>query len=41
LADAGFVLEPNFEGLAGGCRDLRQDVRGFFLNASTDTSLCS
>jgi hypothetical protein len=41
LADAGFVLEPNFERLAGGCGDARQEVWRFFLNAATAASSCS
>jgi len=41
LTDAGFVLEPDFEGLAAGRGDRRQDVRDFFLNASTAASSCS
>ena len=41
LADAGFVLEPQFERLAGGRRDIREDIGDFFLNASTAASSCS
>jgi len=41
LADAGFVLEPQFERLAGGRRNFCEDIRDFFLNASTATSSCS
>jgi len=41
LADASFVLEPQFERLAGGFRDLREDFGDFFLNASTAASSCS
>src|SRR5271170_2661568 len=35
LTNAGFVLEPEFEWLAAGCGDLRQDLRDFFLKATT------
>jgi hypothetical protein len=31
LTDAGFVLEPQLERLAGGRRDIGQDVWDFFL----------
>ena len=31
LTDAGFVLEPEFEWLAAGRGDRRQDVRDFFF----------
>lgn len=41
LTDAGFVLEPDFERLAGGRGDGRQQVWRFFLNAATATSSCS
>ena len=35
LTDAGFVLEPQFERLAGGRRDIREDIGGhFFADAS-------
>src|SRR5580658_6222758 len=30
LTDAGFILEPEFEWLAAGRGDRRQDARGFF-----------
>jgi len=38
LTDAGFVLEPQFERLAGGRRDICEDIRDFFLKASTAAS---
>jgi hypothetical protein len=41
LADAGFVLEPDFERLAGGGGDGRQEGWDFFLNAATAASSCS
>ena len=41
LTDAGFVLEPEFEWLAAGRGDRRQDVRDFFLNAATTASSCA
>ena len=41
LTDAGFVLEPEFERLAGDCRDIREDFRDFFLKAATAASSCS
>jgi len=41
LANASFVLEPQFERLAGGRRDIREDIGDFFLNASTAASSCS
>src|ERR1700731_5336924 len=34
LTDAGFVLEPEFEWLAAGRGDGRQDGRDFFLNGA-------
>jgi hypothetical protein len=40
LTDAGFILEPQFERLAGGCRDIREDIGDFFLNVSTAASSC-
>ena len=41
LANACFVLEPQFERLACGRRDIREDIRDFFLKASTAASSCS
>ena len=41
LTDPGFVLEPDFERLAGGFGDRRQDVWDFFLKAATAASSCS
>ena len=41
LTDAGFILEPEFEGLAAGRGDRRQDVRDFFLKAATAASSCA
>ena len=41
LTDSGFVLEPQFERLAGGRREARQEVWDFFLNAATAASSCS
>ena len=41
LADTGFVLEPQFERLAGGLRNFCEDIRDFFLKASTAASSCS
>jgi hypothetical protein len=41
LTDAGFVLEPQLERLSGGRRDIREDVRDFFLKAATVASSCS
>ena len=41
LADAGFVLEPQLEGLAAGRGDVRQEVGDFFLKAATAASSCS
>ena len=41
LTDAGFVLEPQFERLSGGGRDIREDVRDFFLKVATAASSCS
>src|ERR1700678_4311230 len=41
LTDAGFILEPEFERLAAGRGDRRQDVRDFFLNAATAASSCA
>ncbi len=38
LTDAGFVLEPEFEWLAAGRGDRRQEVRDFFLKAATAAS---
>jgi len=38
LADAGFVLEPQFERLACGCRDVRHEVGDFFLKSATAVS---
>src|ERR1700734_3447475 len=39
--DAGFILEPEFEWLAAGRGDRRQDVRDFFLKAATAASSCA
>src|ERR1700677_464046 len=41
LADAGFVLELDFERLVGGGGDGRQEGWDFFLNAATAASSCS
>jgi hypothetical protein len=41
LTDPGFVLEPDFEQLAAGFGDRRQEVRDFFLKAATAASSCS
>ncbi len=41
LADAGFVLEPEFERLACRSGDCRQEGWNFFLNAATTASSCS
>src|SRR6202453_611561 len=41
LTDAGFVLEPEFKWLSAGRGDRRQDVRDFFLKATTAASSCA
>ena len=41
LADAGFVLEPQFKGLAAGGRDIGQEGWNFFLKATTAASSCA
>jgi len=41
LADAGFVLEPQFERFASDGCDFRQEVGNFFLQFATAVSSCA